>query len=472
MTFGPGKTITRAYAAVVRMMPRSLTVRQVVDRQLPSNPDLEWRYVEALVSHIRRPADVGAAMADVPTDAFTDPAMSAVFGVLGDLHRAGRLNLVDFSSECCAKVRDGYAVAGKLLKAYNPADLDTVAKWAGDLKRLAHRRRLAFSLDVAIDTALAGEVDPADLEAGLAAERTRNLATYGTERHPTMADALDAFDAHRRRFADADNALRFGFGAIDSRALWLPSYGLILGRTSHGKSALAVSMALNMARAGRHAVYYSLEQPTAQIVMRFLCILSRQTATEVMQNPDQTAVEWLRGAPLTIIDGRRTVEQIAGEALRLRRRGQCDAVFIDQMSRIQHIARRGENQEQAWTRTSGRVAELWQEIGVPVVLLAQLNAKDGKEHPAPSAAQVKNCGSMLEDADWVLVLDRLEADDARFQKQETARRKLESERAFSDADEADWRGRIGVVLAKDRLATMGGAWSVRLKIDKETGEVQ
>jgi len=79
------------------------------------------------------------------------------------------------------------------------------------------------------------------------------------------------------------------------------------------------------------------------------------------------------------------------------------------MSRIDHRQRKGETKEQAWTRTSNRLALAWQELGVPVVLLAQLNSKLSVEHSAPAMSHIKDCGSLLEDACWVWVLDRPEA---------------------------------------------------------------
>lgn len=441
-----------------------------MDRPLPSNPELERRYIEALLSRLNDAAIVSTAIADVPEDVFTDRKLHSVFVIVVDLFRAGRLNPVDLLQRCAAEVEDGYTLAGALLGAYNPASLDTLSAWLADLKKLAHSRRLIFTCEAARDSAWRGD-DPASVEAGLAEERARNATTYSSYRPATMADALDAFEDHRQRIANPSGALRFGVGAIDARALWLPSYGLILGRTSHGKSGLAVSMALNMARAGRHVVYYSLEQPAAQIVTRFLCILSGRPPEDVLANPDPDAVAWLQSAPLTILDGRRTVERIAGETLRLRRRGKCDAVFVDQMSRIQHDQRRGETQEMSWSRSSGRFAELWQELGVPVVVLAQLNSKDGRDHPLPSAAQIKNAGSLLEDADWVFVLDRPEGEPERFAKLEAQRRKLENEGALSDADAADWRGRVAVTLAKDRLAVMGHGWTVKCRLDRVTGQI-
>jgi replicative DNA helicase len=171
----------------------------------------------------------------------------------------------------------------------------------------------------------------------------------------------------------------------------------------------------------------------------------------------ETALGWFRQCDrLALLDGRHTADSVLATAARLRDKGRCDILYIDQMSRLDHQQQARETKEQAWTRTSNRLARGWQELGIPVVLLAQLNVKSGEEHPTPSAAHVKDCGSIVEDACWALLLDRPEGDQERF-----SRMKPEHQDKL--------RGKVLVSCVKDRGSNMGGTWQEALPIDRVSG---
>jgi len=105
------------------------------------------------------------------------------------------------------------------------------------------------------------------------------------------------------------------------------------------------------------------------------------------------------------------------------------------------------------------------------VLLAQLNIKTATEHATPQMSHIKDCGSMLEDACWVWVLDRIEADTDRFDRAEKARQKLEAEESLAGARMADVRGKVWIDCAKDRNGTMGGYWKLPHIFDRRCGRI-
>ena len=300
-----------------------------------------------------------------------------------------------------------------------------------------------------------------------------------------MTDAVAEFRAFADRLQEArasGKLIRFWLPTLDARCTWIPSYGLWMARTSHGKTALMCNVTLNQVLAGLHPVVFSLEQPRHQMIGRYLSLMLECSYSDALGGPGmpaeladarEDALAALANSGLTIISGRHTIESIYAEALRLRHDGGCDVVYIDQMSRIQHRQGDRETKEQAWTRTSNRLAEMWQELDVPVVLLAQLNTKTATDHPKPAASHVKDCGSLLEDSCWQLVLDLPEAEPDRFEKIEAQRQKYMASGDVDAADGCDLRGKLLVSCTKDRQAVMGGAgWQEKLTFDRRCGKIR
>jgi replicative DNA helicase len=358
----------------------------------------------------------------------------------------------------------------------------TLEAWADELRTLAHRRNIIDTCNAAAQQALEGADAPEVIESALRDAQGRHTAEFGAGACVDTDEHVDAFTAYCDRLTELEergSTLRFGIEDVDRRAMWIPSYGLVLARTSHGKTAFALNVALSLTKDGKRPVYFSLEQPAYQIVGRLVSLLIGEplpVALGQAMTPEQAeardeALTWIRTSGLTIVDGRHTVDSILATAYRLKLDGKCDAAFIDQMSRIDHRQQRSETKEQSWTRTSNRLSQMWQELDAPLVLLAQLNSKMAVEHRTPSAAQVKDCGSLLEDACWTLVLDRPEADERRFAEAEKLRQKYERAGDHQDAHDCDVRGKIIASCEKDRNSTMGGTWYTRLQFDRRSGRI-
>lgn len=448
------------------------------DSILPANPERERQFIGALLWH-RDARERDAVVAETPESTFADTVCRKAFNVLREMREAGTLG-DQLHATIRLTERVGAEVAGELM-ADGGVQGTALEEWQQELKGLAHRRAVIQTCRAAIAEAAEGR-DAAEIEGDLAEARSRHLAEFIGQRAAPISDAVDRFEVFCADMAERQregHALRFGIEAVDTRALWIPSYGLIVARTSHGKTAMAANLALNLARQGKSPVYFSLEQPAHQLVGRLVSLLiGRPLAAAMGQCDDRAAsvsraeaLGWLRSSRLTLVEGPHTAEQIAATASRLAARNQCDALFIDQMSRIDHRQGRSETKEQAWTRTSNRLALLWQEIQVPVVLLAQLNPKLALHGVAPCTSHIKDCGSLLEDACWVLLLDRPEADEDRFKQLEKGRQALEAAKCYGEANECDVRNRIFLHCAKDRNSTMGGVWTVRLGFDRQSGAI-
>ena len=450
------------------------------DRPLPADVPLETLFVSAVLWTPRN-GDRRSAAAAVPPDAFFSAANRAAWKIIRETLEAGTFDPVEFFRRMSAT---GHADAVPELSKTGSVPRATLGQWARKLLDKARARRIIETGAETVEELWGGAIGPAEAETRMADLRVANLTDFGGG-SDSMAEAVGAFREWRellRKTRERGRACRFGIPVLDYETTVLPSYGLVLARTSHGKTAFALSVALNQAKMGMRPLFFTLEQPRELVVARLVSLAGSVPLDVVLGNEEGTPEDrdnrdrWLAlmespDFPLSVADGPHDADRIAATCHRLRAEGRADCVFIDQFSRIRHRQRKGENQEQAWTATSNRLAALWQELRVPVVALGQLNAKTAKDHPRPEASHIKNCGSLLEDACWVFVLDRPEAEPDRFAELERKREAYALAGDRNDADGCDWRGRVKVTLAKDRNAMFRGEWPRRIAFDKGSGRM-
>src|SRR5437868_4718977 len=129
---------------------------------------------------------------------------------------------------------------------------------------------------------------------------------------------------------------------------------------------------------------------------------------------DQRAADRLRGTPQRpikmFIDDTpgQGMLRIAANARRLKLRHQIRAVVIDYLQLIEPDNRRDSRQEQV-AAISRRLKFLARELQIPVLSLAQVNrsSEDRQDHK-PRLADLRESGSIEQDADTVMLLHRPE----------------------------------------------------------------
>jgi replicative DNA helicase len=120
-----------------------------------------------------------------------------------------------------------------------------------------------------------------------------------------------------------------------------------------------------------------------------------------------TAVDRLRTLPLVFCDTpSQTVTRIAARARRLMRKGGLGMLAIDYLQLIEPENRRDPRHEQV-AQISRRLKLLARELKIPVMVLAQLNREsENRSDRRPRLADLRESGSLEQDADTVLLLHR------------------------------------------------------------------
>ena len=214
-----------------------------------------------------------------------------------------------------------------------------------------------------------------------------------------------------------------GFSDLDFQTTGFQPTELIIlaSRPSMGKTALVCNIAEAVAReSGKGVMLFSLEQSDLEIAERFLCITARVNGHDLRtgnlsdEQRDQLAAasDQLHNLPLFIDDKpARTMSQIAAISRRQHRKQPLAIVIIDYMQLIEPEEKQIPREQQI-AGISRRLKFLAKELRVPVIALSQLNrGVELREDKRPRLADLRESGSIEQDADKVIFLHRPDAYD-------------------------------------------------------------
>lgn len=187
---------------------------------------------------------------------------------------------------------------------------------------------------------------------------------------------------------------------------------VIGARPGLGKSLVALQLAWHFASKHGPALFHSLEMPTGELVRRVLSQVSQVSFTSLSRS-QLGELEWDRlsahvgevtSTPLHIDDrGTIRVDEIAASARRIRG---LTVLVVDYAQLVAPSDRRLPREQQV-AETSRSLKVLAKDLGVPVVLLAQLNrGPEARSNKRPALSDLRESGALEQDADVVALLFR------------------------------------------------------------------
>jgi len=229
---------------------------------------------------------------------------------------------------------------------------------------------------------------------------------------------------------------------------------ILAGRPGMGKTSLACKIVHAAGNSGVPVLFFSLEMSRAQITSRLLSSVSGLSNDE-LRSPDglqDGAEERLNRAAAAVkpipvyIDDRpdKTVETIRADARRMVKRHKIGLVVVDHLGKIKSTNDRAMKVHQI-EHITGQLKNMAKELDIPVLALCQLNRQlEQREDKRPTLSDLRDGGSIEQDADQVLFLYR----------EEYYKRRAEPK---NDAEKADWwaemqkiKGMAEVRIAKNR----------------------
>jgi len=208
-----------------------------------------------------------------------------------------------------------------------------------------------------------------------------------------------------------------GFEALDkiTSGFQKTEFTIIGARPSMGKTTLALNMAAHIAIELRHPVaFFSLEMSDRSLLMRLISsearidsnkfrngFLTKKDFASMFQAADR-----INPAPLFFVDMQpMTILDIQAMARMLRTQEKVEIIFIDYIGLIT-----SENPRQARfefiSEVSRSLKGLARELDIPVIALSQLSRDLEKEKRMPNLADIRESGSIEQDADMVMFIDR------------------------------------------------------------------
>lgn len=211
--------------------------------------------------------------------------------------------------------------------------------------------------------------------------------------------------------------VKSGYPAIDNTtAGFQPAdFIIIAARPSMGKTALALNMALNAAATSPGAVaFFSCEMPAEQIAIRMLSARSKVSGDKIKMGPLNEedwsklneASQLLRKQKFYIDDSpSQKISDMLAKCRKLKNEHGLSIVFIDYIQLIDTT--HSESRQQEVSELSRKLKSMARELEVPVVALSQLSrANEKREDKRPMLSDLRESGSLEQDADLVFLLFR------------------------------------------------------------------
>lgn len=238
---------------------------------------------------------------------------------------------------------------------------------------------------------------------------------------------------------------------------------ILAGRPGMGKSALAGTIAVNIAQNNVGVGVFSLEMTAEEWVSRIVAAKSGVPADKHLSkdiskqeiSDIRDAAEQVSKLPIYFRDDAGlTVARIQSHARAMKRKG-VKLLIIDHLGLIAPSKRNTGNRVQDLTEITGALKAMAKTLDMPVIVLSQLNrAVEGRDDKRPQLFDLRDSGSIEQDADVILFLYRDEYYAVREEPKD-------GDRNFS-SHLADWHDRMSrvknkaeLIIAKQRMGQAG-----------------
>jgi replicative DNA helicase len=221
--------------------------------------------------------------------------------------------------------------------------------------------------------------------------------------------------------------LKTGFTDLDELigGFELASYVILAARPSAGKTLLAVNIAENIAAAGKSVLMFSVETTAESLQYRKLArnaivklgrIKNAKCLSETEINSIIDASAESKKLKIAIDDVESlTVTDIRAKSRRIKNKRGLDLIIIDYVQLLR--ATEGDNEITKLSYISRDLRALAKELNVCILVLSQLNRNiENRTDKRPMMSDLKQSGSLEQDANMIIFIDRPERYDEAAEK--------------------------------------------------------
>ena len=392
------------------------------ERIPPHNPDAERSVLGAALLSKDALFDVVEAVR--PED-FYDPNHREIFSVVYELSKKNAPVDALTVSEELDKRGSLDMVGGRAYVAGLSSTTPTTANAAEYAKIVAEKasiRRLIDKADEIVTKGYDKSMDAGQLldyaENGIfEISQARQKGAYVPLKDVLLSN-IDNIDK-ASKLKDGLTGVTTGFKDLDAKTSGLQRSDLIIlaARPAMGKTAFALSLALNAAiKGGASVMVFSMEMAREQLGQRLLAMESKvemqKLKTGRLERRDwddvNVALEVLSGAEIFIDDTAGiSIMEMKSKCRRLKAEKKLDLIIIDYLQLMNPEGRSLDSRTQEISVISRNLKLLARELDCPVIVLSQLsrNPEQRTDH-RPMLSDLRDSGSIEQDADIVLFLYR------------------------------------------------------------------
>ena len=215
----------------------------------------------------------------------------------------------------------------------------------------------------------------------------------------------------QRRAAGKLVGLQTHFADLDHKLAGLHAGNLIIiaGKTSMGKTALALQIADNTVRTGGAALVLSMEMSSQEVMDRLVSWDTRIPLAEIIRGTQDPNVDVALGRmstrPLFIDDSPSlSVMDVRSKARNIQRQHGLALLVVDY---LQLMSGEGETRNAVVESISRGLKAIAKELRIPVIALSQLSRKgDERADRRPILSDLRDSGAIEQDADVVMFVHR------------------------------------------------------------------
>ncbi len=295
-----------------------------------------------------------------------------------------------------------------------------IKNYADIVVKKAALRELIYSADQILELGY-NEKDNIDTVFDKAEKIIFGLADFSRKTFTNIKDALDEAWDRFDKLHKSKEGLRgvpTGFRDLDNLLSGFQPSDLIIlaARPSMGKTSLALDIARNVACRHNQAVgIFSLEMSTQQLVDRVIAAESRVNSWElrtgkVKNDEDFTkirdALATLASAPIFIDDEpSNNIIKMKATARRMQAEHGLKLIIVDYLQ-LMIPQRESDSLVQQVTEISRSLKGLARELNIPVIALSQLSRAVEQRGGRPRLSDLRDSGSIEQDADVVMFIHR------------------------------------------------------------------
>ena len=235
-----------------------------------------------------------------------------------------------------------------------------------------------------------------------------------------VAPEVEGIIKSTRELADDEvTGLNTGYEDINKITQGFQRSNLVIlaARPAVGKTALALNFAYRAAtRAKKPVAIFSLEMSSELLVRRLIASESliplKNLSTGQLSGEQRLklsdAVKRVGGAPIYIDDtpGNKLMDIIAKSRKLQAKEPELGLIVVDYLGLVETSGNKGDSRQEEVRKISLALKQLAMELKIPVLALSQLSRDVEKQNRKPQLSDLRDSGSIEQDADVVMLLHR------------------------------------------------------------------